>query len=302
VLPRDCAAEKPETGGAEACEPIAADGLGAVDVAIVIDSSASTAFPSGFDVNGNGTVGGWQIEADALQVGVTRLSSDPSRAARGERTRPEALRGGALPVGSTDPGDAVLAAQVEAARELIDDLAQADARFAIISHFDLEPDRSRRSGRRARSASSGEGGSTIRTGLTSDAAKLSLALDEVLEAGSAGGSKLSAAMDAANASLLEAVDTTDVRRRVVLLMSDSALSTSIGAEGEVHRADPAMKTAAEAAIDSNIVFHTFGIGPAGIVKPPHALSRIAGATGGKYRFVGMGSSLSCELSHAVAPD
>ena len=74
------------------------------DVALVLDTSGSTAEPTGSDINGNGVVG-------ARQRG--RISS--------------------LFGGSTDDGDSVLAAEVVAARQILRDLDPRTTRVAVIT-------------------------------------------------------------------------------------------------------------------------------------------------------------------------
>jgi hypothetical protein len=75
------------------------------DVALVLDTSGSTAEPTGADINGNGVIG-------ARQRG--RISS--------------------LFGGSTDDGDSVLAAEVVAARQILRDLDPRTTRVSVMSH------------------------------------------------------------------------------------------------------------------------------------------------------------------------
>jgi hypothetical protein len=74
------------------------------DVALVLDTSGSTAEPTGADINGNGVIG-------ARQRG--RISS--------------------LFGGSTDEGDSVLAAEVAAARQILRDFDPRTTRVAVIT-------------------------------------------------------------------------------------------------------------------------------------------------------------------------
>jgi hypothetical protein len=74
------------------------------DVALVLDTSGSTAEPTGADINGNGVIG-------ARQRG--RISS--------------------LFGGSTDDGDSVLAAEVVAARQILRDLDPRTTRVSVIT-------------------------------------------------------------------------------------------------------------------------------------------------------------------------
>jgi hypothetical protein len=61
-----------------------------------------------------------------------------------------------------------------------------------------------------------------------------------------------------------------------------------------------MAIAAKRAIRSRVVINTFGFGEAADADPPHMLSRIARATGGRYRAVKDPTELHCELMSALA--
>ncbi len=78
------------------------------DVVIVIDTSYSTIAPSGADVDGDG------------QTGARVLSFFPPLA-------------WLLPFGNTDPGDNILAAEVEAARTLLEQLDPRTTRVGIVA-------------------------------------------------------------------------------------------------------------------------------------------------------------------------
>jgi len=95
------------------CSPAPPDQVAPIDVAIAIDVSASTAAPSGFDVNANGQPG-------------------------------EQPRNKIFPTAS-DPGDSILAAQVAAARHLVAHYAGGNSRFSLIAYSGRNPhDPSRR--------------------------------------------------------------------------------------------------------------------------------------------------------------
>ncbi len=78
------------------------------DVAIVIDTSYSTSAPSGADVDGDGRTGKRLIE-QALPLGWV------------------------LPFGNTDAGDSILAAEIEAAQTLLDQLDPRTTRVGVIA-------------------------------------------------------------------------------------------------------------------------------------------------------------------------
>jgi len=99
------------------CGLLALQDFGSVDIAIVIDSSASTEDPSGFDINRNGILG-----------------------------RPQLPQIGRFDIGLTDPGDSILAAQVAAARFLVSTASNGDTRFSVISFSGVNPRVSRDSG------------------------------------------------------------------------------------------------------------------------------------------------------------
>ena len=99
----------PRLGPLGACAVVPAHELGALEVVVAIDASASTAEPSGGDVNEDGYVG------------------EPRR-----RGAPE-LRGT-----STDPGDSLLAVQVAAARALVAGVASPIRRFSVVAYSSPE--------------------------------------------------------------------------------------------------------------------------------------------------------------------
>ena len=243
-----------------------------LDVAIAIDTSGSTADPSGSDIDGDGTVG--------------------------------KFRGSTM----TDRGDSLLAAQVAGIKSVISDSSLRDLRLSIVSfsgrdRFDdpVSPERFP--------------DAILRTELTSDSQELEVALDRVLKGGSRGTANFAAA-------LRRSLDALDVgwrrapageRRRVVFLLADSSAPVRPGPtqyfyrtqervpHGPVVHTDPQMAIAAKRAIRSHVVINTFGLGGAAGAAPPHALSRLAGATGGRYRAVKDPARLHCDLISALVP-
>jgi len=242
-----------------------------VDVAIAIDTSGSTAAPSGADIDGNGTVG--------------------------------EFRGGVM----TDRADSLLAAQVAGIKSMVAGGDLHDLRITLISYSGDDRFDDPATAKRFPDA-------ILRGALTSDPRDLKAALERVLKGGSRGTSSFSAAMRRS----LEALDVgwsrapSDGRRRVVLLLADSPdpilpaptqyfyRSRDGIPHGSYVRTDPRMATVAERAIRSGVVVNTFGLGPAAAEDPPHALSRVAGATGGRYRAVKDPTELHCLLMSALA--
>ncbi len=88
-------------------------GRGILDVVVVIDASRSTKAGSGVDVNGDGYVGG---------VGWRHR-----RSWRGYLAHPQT---------SSDPGDSILHAEVEAVRQLVATLDPARSRVGVVSFTD----------------------------------------------------------------------------------------------------------------------------------------------------------------------
>ena len=249
------------------CDPAPPGAVGPADVSIVIDASASTSGPSGLDVDLDGTQG-----------------QQPRN-----RIFPE----------SSDSSDSVLAAQVASAKLLVDHYRGTGPRFSVVAYSGTNP---RDPGRRASSF-------FIASGLSTDPAALGAALDRVEAYGSRGGKVFSAGMFAAMETLTDGGNSPSGSRRLVLFISDSAQPIVLENEG-ASRADPPMKDAAQQAINRGIKFHTFGL-PDPVYPPgvpgaasaplPHALSQIAGATGGTYHAVPDFRELGCALASSLSP-
>ena len=98
----------------------------------------------------------------------------------------------------------------------------------------------------------------------------------------------------------------------MLFLSDSSVPVMPGPSQYLYRSwegdpngsfvysDPHMAVAAKRAIRSRVPINTFGLGEAAAVEPPHALSIVAGATGGQYRPVEDATRLHCDLMAALA--
>jgi hypothetical protein len=254
------------------CSSLDLSAIGPLDVAIAIDASRSTVDPTGADINQNGRVG-------TPQMGTVGLVFD---------------------VGSTDPGDSYLAAQVAAARSLIRAAAGPQARFSIISYCGFSPGARQMSSPR-RNSPRCDSPATAFSSLTIDINELEAALDGVLKVGGSGSTDFTAGMNAAIEVLSATYTTTPPSRRLVLFLSDSPLPVVFGDGKELRRYDPGMKDAASRAIEVGIVFNTFGLGEAAASVPPFALSQIASATGGVYRSVSDPLTLHCDLARSLLP-
>lgn len=254
-----------------ACSGPTAPPVGPVDVAIAIDASASTQEPSGADINRDG------------------------------------LTGEMLHSVMTDPRDSVLSAEVSAVRSLLYLLAGSDTKLSIVAFYGRirDPEYAEPVG----IVLPDQG--FVAAPLTGDLATLERGLDRVLERGSQGASEFSAAMKLALGTLAESDDGSESQgsgatvRRVVLMLAQGPDPVRIGsrrATGTVtllHGVDPLMKMAAQRAIERHIRIFTFGLGSAATAKPPHALSRIAGATGGRFTPVPDPTRLHCQLLQAL---
>jgi len=241
-----------------------------LDVAIAIDTSGSTSDPSGADIDGDGIVGEFRDHV------------------------------------MTDRADSLLAAQVAVIKSVVAGSGHYDLRLSIVSFSGKDRFDDPVSAERFPDA-------ILRGKLTSDSQALEAALDRVLKGGSRGTSNFAAAMRRS----LEALDVgwsrapDDGRRRVVLLLADSAAPVLPGPtvylyrtldgdpNGPFVRTDPHMAVAAKRAIRSRVVVNTFGLGEAADAVPPHILSRVAGATGGRYRAVSDPTELHCKLMSAL---
>jgi len=242
-----------------------------LDVVIAIDTSGSTADPSGSDIDADGIIGG--------------------------------RRGDTM----TGRGDSLLAAQVAGIKSVIFEGNLRNLRLSIVSfsgkdRFDdpVSPERFP--------------DAILRAELTSDSQELEAALDRVLKGGSRGTANFAAALrrslDALKVGWRGAP--ADGRRRVVLLLADSPAPVRPGPtqyfyrtleripHGPIVHTDPQMAIAAKRAIRSHVVINTFGLGRAADADPPHTLSRVAGATGGRYRAVKDPARLHCYLISALA--
>jgi hypothetical protein len=241
-----------------------------VDVAIAVDTSGSTADPSGSDIDGDGAIG--KLRDDVI----------------------------------TDRGDSLLAAQVAGIKSVISDERLRDLRLAIVSFSGKDRFDDPASPERFPDA-------ILHGELTSDTRELEAALDRVLKRGSRGTANFAAAMRRSLEALGVGWRTApaDGRRRVVLLLADSPTPIRPGPtqffyrtlegfpRGPIVRTDPQMALAAKRAIRSRVVINTFGLGGAADADPPHALSRVAGATGGGYRVVQDPARLHCYLISAL---
>lgn len=243
------------------CSAAIFEALGPLDVAIAIDTSLSTRQPTGFDVDGDGSIG-------TLEQSVY-----------------------------TDRGDSRLSAQIAALKPLLRNAADSDIRFAIITYSGPSIAPSRRPPRRIVSNRDG----MIRSDLTNDIVPLESVLDEVLNRGSRGSTNFYAGMRRANRSLIESEDTERSSRKLVLFMSDSPEPVNLDVDGSIKNLDERMKSAALQARRHQIVFNTFGLSEESAMWRNRPLGQIAGATGGTYHVVEDPLQLYCHLANSLVP-
>ena len=159
---------------------------GELDVILVVDTSRSTAAPSGADVDGDGRVG--------VEMGARRIP----------------ILGRLLDLSSDDPGDSILAAEVSAARTLLEQLDGRHVRVGVV-------------------AFSGDGDASTRDAftavpLTDRYDKVAHGLERLLGEGPHGRTNLSAGIAAASVELSGTVAALSEPRpeaqRVILFMTD----------------------------------------------------------------------------------
>lgn len=221
------------------------------DVMMVIDTSRSTVDPTGADINGNGIVG---------KPYLGRLGS-------------------IFDVGSTDPGDSILAAEVAAARQLMRGLDPRSTRVGLVVFAGDPPD------------SSGGlfiGGSrrpavTLEP-LTRDYARIENALDDVLARDPEGQTHMAAGVDQATIELMGlrgALSKPDPKsEKMVLFFTDGQPTLPYGPGFEADNVRAVLR-AANRADRASIRIHSFAIGPDAL-EGPVATVEMASRTQGYF--------------------
>jgi len=235
-----------------------------IDVCFVIDTSGSTIYPSGADINGNGVVG------RAPLGGVGSLFG----------------------LGASDPGDSVLAAEVAAARHFIARLDPRSTRVCLIT-FAGEGDTGGFFPTRAPAPAVTE------VALTSEYKDVQRALDRVLERGPRGDTHMAAGVDQASLELLGArgaFSQADPKsEKIVIFLTDGQPTLPCGPNEEECNVRAVMR-AAQRASRVGIRFFTFGIGEEAL-DGPLSIVRLAEMTGGIFTPVRNPGSLADVVEH-----
>jgi hypothetical protein len=231
-----------------------AEGAGAsrFDVILVLDVSGSTKYPSGIDVDEDG------------EIGETRSG----------------LIYGVSDTVNTDPDDSVLAAEMHAAKMLLDALNSDRVRVGVVTFAgEIDPATGRR-----RTATQAD--AYLEQPLTHDYDRVRASLDAVLLRGSSGGTNMEAGVKLALRELAALPDSQSTPRegakKVVLLLTDGKPSLPFGM-GNVE--DPedieAVIAAARLARAGSILINSYGLGP-GAIDYPVAATEVARVSSGVY--------------------
>ena len=224
------------------------------DVAIVLDTSASTGLPAEADINGNGEIG--KVYGGAF--------------------------GSVFGAGLTDPGDSILAAEVAAARQLLRGLDPRSTRVAVIV-FAGESEERGRGGVVIFAGTPSQPAMTIQA-LTNEYERVERALDTVLAQGPAGLTHIAAGVDQATVELMGikgALSRKDpTSEKIVLFFTDGAPTLPYGAQFEAENVRAVLRAAGRSQY-SSIRIHSFAIGPEAL-DAPIATVEMARRTGGYF--------------------
>lgn len=223
------------------------------DVVIAFDTSGSTSRPSGADVNGNGVKG--EI-VESLKASVVRESFH-----------------------LTDPGDSILAAEVEGAKRLLRFLDPSTTRVALVSfsgdisgtllgHTDLTvPD------------------AVLEHPLTPDYGQIREALDRLQARGARGGTNVAAGIRLGVEELLGLNENGSRLRpdvqRLILLLTDGIPTFPVGNTASDSEDKILTISAAHVAFEGGIRIYTYGMGM-DVLSEPFAMEEVARISGGKY--------------------
>jgi hypothetical protein len=226
------------------------------DVFVAIDVSHSTRYPSGIDVDEDGEVG-FNPELELV---------DPGRYPDG--------------MVCTDAADSILAAEVQAARLLLDALDARHTRIGILTFSgESDPKTGRRKSYDQRDA-------VVVLPLSNDFEAVRVALEQIVERGPHGATNFSAAIQLAVSELAGLPSAQSEPRqgakKVLLFLTDGKPTFPIG---QASREDPgdieAAINAARLAQKAGVMINAFAIGPNALASPV-AITEMSRLTGGTY--------------------
>jgi hypothetical protein len=223
----------------------------AFDVVVVLDVSGSAAYPSGIDVDGDGTIG---------ETRRSPISTEPD-------------------VPNTDPDDSILAAEVAAARTLLDGLDPARVHVGVVSFSgEIDQTTGRRLGR--------SDDALLEQAVTPDYGAVRRALEAVLLRGANGGTNMEAGVKLALRELAGLPGAQSRPRpgakKVILFLTDGKPSLPFGSANVEDKEDMlAAIDAAQLANVAGVMLNVYGLGP-GAIDYPVAATEMAKVTGGVY--------------------
>ena len=228
--------------------------LASFDVILVVDVSASTQYPSGIDVDQDGELG-----VKGYEPLIPGMKAEPN----------------------TDPGDSILAAELEAAARLLQILDTERVRVGVVSFSGFAHPVTLLADPR-------EPAAWVDQPLTSDFEAVRQALEAIRLRGPAGGTDMQAGIKAAVTELagLEGAvsEPRQGAQRIILFLTDGRPSLPFGKvnvvdPGDVESAVQAAELAAQAGIRINV----YGLGPDAIdLDYPSAATRMSQVTRGVY--------------------
>ncbi|HEY8155926.1 MAG TPA: hypothetical protein VII72_17480 [Myxococcota bacterium] len=221
------------------------------DVAIVIDTSASTSGPAEADIDGDGQIG--RVYGGAF--------------------------GSVFGASLTDPDDSILSAEVAAARQLMRGLDPRTTRVTVIV-FSGMPEQQ---GGLIFGSSQSKPAMTLQA-LTNDYEKVDRALDSVLAQGPAGHTHIAAGVDQATVELMGikgSISRKDpTSQKIVLFFTDGVPTLPYGPQFEAENVRAVLRAAGRSQY-SDIRIHSFAIGPEAL-DAPIATVEMARRTGGYF--------------------
>jgi len=219
------------------------------DIVFVIDTSGSTVEPTGQDVNGNGVVG----------------------------KAPLGAVGNIFGLGSSDPGDSILSAEILAARQILQGLDPRTTRVGLVTFAGIPADMPGRFSNRTRRAAVTE------EPLTTSYARIEDALMRIFQRGPDGMTHMAAGVDQATIELLGlrgALSQSDRdAEKLVLFFTDG--KPTLPYENLERPNTEAVFRAAERARRGGIRIHSFALGPEAL-EGPLATVEMAARTDGLF--------------------